>query len=96
MITGYRSIKFPERLSNGKAGHYQINHDIFPDGSFEQVKLEYPLNSVHAHLPPPPCRYAILQVGERKMAEERAQLQCPDCLRHAGEIVDNRRNPGAA
>jgi hypothetical protein len=90
-ITGYRSIRFPERLSNGLAGHVAHNHDIFPDGSFEDVKAQYPIGSVHAHVPPPPCRFERVTTGDRDMIEERRQLYCRKCLRHGGTVVDNRK-----
>jgi hypothetical protein len=91
-ITGYRTISgdSKERLSNGLAGHWQTNHHIFPDGSFEDVKRAYPIGSEHAHVPPPPCRYAMIFAGSRDMLEEQRQLYCRHCY-PATTAVDNRK-----
>jgi len=90
-ITGYRTIKFPDRLSNGQPGHFQHNHDIFSECDVERLKQSHPVGSEHAHLPPPPCRYEMVFTGPRDMIEERRQQFCRECGRHTGQVIDNRK-----
>jgi hypothetical protein len=42
-ITGYRSICYPERRSDGRYGRHEANHHIFPEGAFEDVKRAFPI-----------------------------------------------------
>jgi hypothetical protein len=78
-ITGYRSICYPERRSDGRYGRHEANHHIFPEGAFEDVKRAFPIGSEHAHLPPAPCRFEMVFAGPRDMLEERRQLYCRTC-----------------
>jgi hypothetical protein len=89
-ITGYRAVGAPEKLSSGRGGHWQTDHHIFPEGSYEDVKAKFPVGSLHAHVPPPPCRYAEVW-GFYTDKEARTQLACPACYPQTAPAVDNRR-----
>ena len=69
----------------------QANH---PEGSFEDVKRDFPVGSEHTHVPPAPCRFEMVFTGPRDMLEERRQLFCRHCYPAGAVAVD--RVTGAA
>lgn len=93
-VTGYRSVCYPERRADGRYGRHEADHHLFPEGSFDEVKRLFPVGSIHAHVPPAPCRFETVFTGPRDMLEEQRQLYCRNCY-PAGAVTDNRKAPAA-